>query len=227
MTTHTPRTPKIPQARASHTMTRRGLFVGVVALLTTALLALAACGDDGGPAATPTATPLAASPTAPESRATPAATAPEPTEAPAFEGGRDPVEVPGGAAPPVPILTDVRAAAHEGYDRIVFEFEGGLPGYRVEYVEQPIHCGTGLGAEVAGVAYLQVRMTPADAHDEAGAPTFGLQEISPSLPAIVQAVQTCDFEADVTWVIGLNAAADFRVADLDGPFRVVVDVAHP
>ena len=37
----------------------------------------------------------------------------------AFEGGRGPVEVPGGVAPPVLELVDVRSGRHEGFDRVV------------------------------------------------------------------------------------------------------------
>ena len=31
------------------------------------------------------------------------------------------------------LLTDVRAARHEGYDRVVFEFRNAVPGYDVRY----------------------------------------------------------------------------------------------
>jgi hypothetical protein len=34
--------------------------------------------------------------------------------------------------PPVPVLEHVRVGRHPGYDRIVFEFTGPLPGYRVQ-----------------------------------------------------------------------------------------------
>jgi len=202
-------------------MPRRPLAVTLLLLVSALGLIALACGDDnkdGG--ATPIATTAAA-------EATPTAPAGEtPSETP-FQGGREPIEVPGPAAPPVLVLTDVRAAAHEGFDRIVFEFQGGLPGYRVEYVDEATGCGSGLPVEIAGAALLQVRMAPAAAHDDAGAPTFPQQELLPGLPSILEAEQTCDFEADVTWVIGLTEEADFTAVSLLDPFRVVVDVAHP
>src|SRR5688500_11515989 len=38
----------------------------------------------------------------------------------------------------VATLKEVRVAAHDGYERIVFEFEGALPGYKVEYIDRPV-----------------------------------------------------------------------------------------
>jgi hypothetical protein len=70
-------------------------------------------------------------------------------------------------------------------------------------------------------------MFPAAAHDDAGETTFGPQIISPGLPSILAVVSTCDFEGQVTWVVGLRNEADFTALTLNGPFRVVVDVAHP
>ena len=37
----------------------------------------------------------------------------------------------------------------------------------------------------------------------------------------------CDFEGEVTWMVGVTAETDFRVTDLADPFRVVIDIAHP
>ena len=197
-------------------MARPRLFATIV-LCSVALSALAACGDGGsGPAATATALPPADGETTPE---------------PAFEGGRDPVErssaLPGDASD-IARLVDVRTGRHEGFDRVVFEFTGTLPGYRVEYTTAPATgCGSGLAAEIAGAALLQVRMAPAAAHNDDGASTFGPQELTPGLPAILEIESTCDFEAILTWVVGLSEAADFSVTDLVEPLRVVVDVAHP
>src|SRR5688572_10897110 len=36
------------------------------------------------------------------------------------------------------LLTAVRAASQSGFDRVVFEFEGALPGYSVSYVNKPV-----------------------------------------------------------------------------------------
>src|SRR5262245_52446451 len=57
-----------------------------------------------------------------------------------------------------PVLTGIRTGRHDAYDRTVFDFTGGTPGYRVEYgtlVEQ----GRGNTVPVAGAATLVVTFT--------------------------------------------------------------------
>ncbi|MCH7579801.1 MAG: hypothetical protein IIB22_06110 [Chloroflexi bacterium] len=41
-----------------------------------------------------------------------------------------------------------------------------------------------------------------------------------------EAVISCDFEDDVTWLLGLNAEVDFWVAQ-PGQRQLVIDIAHP
>jgi hypothetical protein len=67
-------------------------------------------------------------------------------------------------------LRAVRTARNAGWDRVVFEFDGAdVPGYHVEYVDRPVRkCGSGDETQVAGQGWLEVRITPARAHDEAG-----------------------------------------------------------
>jgi hypothetical protein len=48
-----------------------------------------------------------------------------------------------------------------------------------------------------------------------------------NLPSLVEAERTGDFEGVLTWVLGLNEEAGFRVYELEEPYRLVVDVAHP
>jgi hypothetical protein len=205
-------------------MPRFGL--AFVALALSLLLFGVACGDDDGDAE-PTATATVAEPT---STAGPPTATPAPGETP-FPGGRDPVE--SSSPGPVPsILVDVRAASHDeegGYDRIAFEFEGNTrPGYRVEYLTTPATgCGSGETVPLAGTAILQVRFSNTNAHDEQGATTAPATELAPGLPNLLEAKQTCDFEAVVVWALGLSEAADFRVIELDNPPRVAVDVAQP
>jgi hypothetical protein len=206
---------------------RSWLLLPVVLLLASAFIAFAACGDDDedeSPTATPGATAEATMP----AEDTP--TAPEATDVP-FEGARDPIEgtvgeVPA-TAPPVATIVRVETGEHEGFDRIVFELSEAGANYTIEYVDGPVGCGTGEAVPLDGEAFLQIRITPAQAHNDAGEATIDASELSPGLPAIVAAVQTCDFEADVTWVVGVSAEADFRVTVLEDPLRLAIDIAHP
>lgn len=124
-------------------------------------------------------------------------------------------------------LRSVRAGRHAAFDRVVFEFAGALPGYRVEYIDKPVRrCGTGDVVTLAGDGWLRVRMTPARAHDESGRPTLGPVEQRPKLPVLLELAPTCDFEGELTWVLGVGSPNRYRVLELRDPPRIVVDVKH-
>jgi hypothetical protein len=129
--------------------------------------------------------------------------------------------------PPAATLVDVRTGRHEGFDRAVFELTGAPPYYNVEYIDTPLGCASGEPVEIAGAAFLQVRLEPAAGHDEEGNTTFEPLELTPGLLSIVELESTCDFEGVVIWVLGLTAEVDFRVLTLEDPLRLVVDVAQP
>ncbi|MGY1826001.1 AMIN-like domain-containing (lipo)protein [Blastococcus sp. SYSU DS0541] len=130
-------------------------------------------------------------------------------------------------------LTDVRAAGHEEFDRFVLEFEGDdVPSYRVGYVEPPItEDGSGREVQVAGSAFLEVRVSPASGVDLSGEEpreTYtGRDHITaPGGEVITEAVETGDFESMLAWTIGLEEQVPFGVAELSDPARLVVDVLH-
>lgn len=142
-----------------------------------------------------------------------------------FVGTAGIVDVPRQGAPSV--LSAVRAARHDGYDRVVFEFSGGVPGYHVEYIDRPVRdCGAGDSIPVAGDAWLEVRFFPAFAHTEQGQPTLPFREVRPNLPNVLEVERTCDFEAVVTWVLGTRSPKRYRVLELADPSRFVIDVRH-
>jgi hypothetical protein len=128
------------------------------------------------------------------------------------------------AQPAVPTLVGIRAAHHPTFDRIVFDFSGGLPaGREVGYVPALVGDPSGLPVPVAGRAILQVRLEQAQAHDEAGRVTAP-DRVAFGLPNIVTAVRSGDFEAVTTYGIGLAMQQPFRVFTLTNPERVVIDV---
>ena len=122
-------------------------------------------------------------------------------------------------------LQAVREGAHAGFVRIVFEFSEQVPGYHLEYVDEPVRqCGSGEPVPVAGDAWLEVRLHPAVAHTEVGAPTVAERDRPLGSPPFRQLTLTCDFEGYVTWVLGLAEPNRYRVATLDDPPRLVLDV---
>ena len=85
------------------------------------------------------------------------------------------------------LVQSVRLAAHSdpppGYDRVVFEFEGGTPEVHVEYVDTPVRtCGSGEQLFPEGDGYLEIRLTGARAHTEAGEPTIPHERQSSTCP---------------------------------------------
>jgi hypothetical protein len=124
-------------------------------------------------------------------------------------------------------LVNVRTGRHAAYDRTVFDFTGGTPGYRVEYGTL-VHGGTGEPIPIAGAATLVVVFNPAYAHDiTTGATTYDItRTLNPNLPTLRQIKFGEDFEAHVSAGLGLADRVGFRVFQLHNPDRVVIDVAH-
>ena len=130
------------------------------------------------------------------------------------------------------LLERLAVGRHEGYDRVVFQFRGnGLPGYRVEYVQPPFaEDGSGNPVSIDGKAFVSVRMEPASGFDlntgEGQLVYKGPKRIDGSAAGtsvVQQLVRTGDFEAVLTWVIGLEEKVDFRVTTADSPSRLIVD----
>ncbi|MEN3535241.1 GerMN domain-containing protein [Microbispora sp. ZYX-F-249] len=132
------------------------------------------------------------------------------------------------AAPRVATLVDVRASHHPGLDRVVFEFGGPLPARRsARYVSRLIADGSGRTVPVAGDAILGLRFGGAAGHDLNGRPTYGPARETFALPGVIQVVNAGDFEAELTFGIGLARKSSYRVYTLTRPSRVVVDVKTP
>jgi hypothetical protein len=163
------------------------------------------------------------------------------TAPPPATGGIDPLE--GAGTSPVEgtpekegtaLLERVALGRHEGFDRVVFQFENLRPGYKVSYVERPlVEDGSGAPIDVAGGAVLVVRMEPASgfdlATDEGRLVYKGPRRIdgaSAGTSIVKEAARTGDFEAVLSWAIGVEEQVDFRVRELDDPARLVVDLRN-
>lgn len=195
--------------------------------IATAVAAVASgCGGSDEGSETDAVTPPAATTTA------------QTTTAPDTSGGIDPLEGAGtksvstaAVGEEIALLNRVAVGRHEGYDRVVFQFENALPGYRVEYVKAPLHeDGSGDPVEAEGSAFVLVRMEPASGFDvetgegqlvyEGPRRVVGAQS---GTSTVREVVRTGDFEAVLSWAVGLGDRVDFRVRTLEGPPRLVVD----
>lgn len=205
-----------------------GTWPRTLAGLTAILAFVAACGDDpAAPSATAapsaaTTPPAASAPqTVPGTAQTRSVSAPSPR--PTWSTG--PVTVghtP--AVPPVPVLTGVRAAGHpdQGYDRVVFDIQGGLPSYSARYVSEVRADPSDQPMTVPGRRQLLIVFHPMQAHRDSGGVTVsGVHHVG--LPMLTSYAVAGDFEGYVSIALGLDDQAGYRIGELPG--RIYVDVA--
>ena len=134
----------------------------------------------------------------------------------------------------IALLERVAVGRHEGYDRVVFQFTNTLPGYKVEYVQPPLkEDGSGNPVEIKGNAFLVVRMEPASGFDlntGEGVMIYKgprrLEGSAAGASVVQELVRTGDFEAVLTWAIGLSDKVDFRVQTATSPLRLIVDLRN-
>lgn len=127
----------------------------------------------------------------------------------------------------VATVVAARIARQEGFERFVLELAGGdtLPGYHIEYIDRPVRaCGSGNVVELPGDGWLSIRLEPARGHSDEGRTTLRERRLVPRQAVIREAVVTCDFEAQLEWVLGVSSPNRYRVMELTEPARLVVDI---
>jgi hypothetical protein len=198
-------------------------------LLSTLLLgsvALAGCGEgDGDPQAASTqktATDDGGAPsTAPASETDDGS-----TDAPPFPANSDPDTAEASSGSLVTV-SDIRVGRHDGFDRVVFEVGGtGTPGWDVRYVDAASSQGSGDPIEVDGSAVLQVTLTGAGYPYDTGVDEFTGGPVSGDTDVVTEVVWDATFEGTSVAFVGTTGETPFRVYRLDGPTRVVLEVAH-
>lgn len=131
------------------------------------------------------------------------------------------------APQPAPHVMDVRTGQHAAFDRVVIDLHGNAPGYRIGYVKEVREDGSGKVVDTRGRANLLIRLTPANAHHENGAPTYsGPSRFTVDYPALREVAFAGDFDATVSIALGIRHKTGFRVLTLHQPTRIVVDIAH-
>lgn len=176
-------------------------------------------------------TPASEAPTSPASEA-PTSGAPVPTTEPVGSDELEdftcdlPIVEDGTVA--VANIVDVRVGTHDGYDRVVFEFEQGTPELTLDRAEPPFTAdGSGLPIEVDGDSFLGIVMRGGTKQTDAGTSSYdGPTDIAPGFPTLVHLVEGGDFERQSTWYLGLSSEACVRLLLLDEPPRLVIDVEH-
>ena len=206
----------------------------LAAALAAGLLLLAGCADGGddptvSTSPSPSASETSASPSASPSASGTGSPSPSPSASPSSAAfSLDDVtssEFPN-LGPDLGTEGAVRVGRHTGYDRVVWQFDGpDTPNFQVRYVDEPRGDGSGDPVEVAGDAYLEVIVT-----------SLGFPESPDDCPKAVsssrlagtvfaEAGSFCGgFEGMGQTFVGLDEERPFRVAVLENPSRLVVDV---
>lgn len=127
-------------------------------------------------------------------------------------------------------LVAVRLTGRDDVDEVEFEFADRVPGYTVGYRPLPAHAdASGFEIPLPGAtALVAIAMTPATGQGWGGGePTYtGPSTLSADTASVTEIKGAGDFEAVLTWAVGLRATVPFNVRTLDGPPRLLIDFRH-
>jgi hypothetical protein len=205
----------------------------LISLLALTVL-VAGCGEgNGAESAGPTPTPATQPPTHAATTTTAAET---PTPPPASASKRCARES-GGEEGIYTNLVAVRIGTHQGYDRITFEFkapepnpggEAGIPRYEIRTAKPPHYeDASGLPLEVNGNSFVGIVFHGASGVDFEGRATYtGPKVVRAGFDNLVEAVRSGDFEATLSWILGVRRQTCWQVHELHNPDRVAIDIPH-
>jgi hypothetical protein len=186
------------------------------------LAVLAGCGS------APAGSPAPASPANPATSAAAAGSTPAASTTPA--GSTAQLDDKSRAcAQPGRYLTAVRTGKHGRYDRVVFQFSGGLPAVTAERVATVYADPRGTPVPLAGKSRLHVvfRGASANCPQPAHRTWTGPSVLTPRYPQLLMIRAAGDFEGYLSFGIGLAARGGYHISSLAGPDRVVIDFTHP
>lgn len=138
-------------------------------------------------------------------------------------------EASGEATAPRVTITDLKVQGFADYDVVEFDFDRGLPTYRITQVQPPfVHDPSGLPLEVRGSSFYSIVLQGASIVDEELQPVYeGPTDFDAKLTRIQHVVLAGDFEAVSTWIVGLARQSCLVVQALPGQRLVIgfVDAA--
>ncbi|MGW7439319.1 AMIN-like domain-containing (lipo)protein [Streptomyces sp. NPDC054849] len=126
-----------------------------------------------------------------------------------------------------PLVVNARWGGHATFDRIVIDLQGYVPAVTVTPVSQLFYDGSGKPVPLAGKHFLEIRLNPAAAHNDAGESVYKgpkLQKIY--LSKLKGIAMTGDYEGYVTFGAAFDTLPYYRAYTLHSPERFVVDIAH-
>ncbi len=196
---------------------------GAGLLIIAGLTGLAGCGTTqaGSPGAAKSPAPASSAPA-------PRTTAPSPSPSPTGQPTVTPSATSGACSLPGSYLTGVTVGEHDGYDRVVFQFSGGLPAVTADRAPAVYTDPKGTLVPLPGQSYLHVVFRGASAvcQQPVQQTWTGPSVLTPYYPQLLVVSVAGDFERYLSFGIGLAAQGSYHVFTLTGPDRVVIDVSH-
>ena len=112
----------------------------------------------------------------------------------------------------MPVITAIRTGTHPGcgYDRIVFNIRGPVPGYDIRYVSKPTAAVSGVSGAIPGRWYLLITIHPAQGRSRSGANTISPPSAATGFPMLSGYAVTGDFDGVLSVAVGLRKATAFR-----------------
>ena len=193
------------------------LMRGAGFVITAGLIGLTGCGTTqaGSPGAAKSPTPASSTPA-------PQTTTPSPSGKSTVTPGTPACSLPGS------YLTAVRVGEHAGYDRVAFQFSGGIPAVTVTRVASVSTDPKGTPVALPGQSYLHVVFRGASGTcPQPSQRTYtGPSVLAPYYPQLLMVSAAGDFEGYLSFGMGLAAQSGYHVFTLTSPDRVVIDVSH-
>lgn len=126
-----------------------------------------------------------------------------------------------------PVLVAVRTGHHPGFDRIVFDFDGGLPSHlKARWSDGPRYRGSGAPMDVHGNAFLEVEMFAHTSNEAYGGPGVTDPARAIGLPNVNDMRGAWSYEGAITVGFGLMQRTEIpRTFTLENPSRFVVDIS--
>jgi hypothetical protein len=220
-----------------------GVLITAAALASVLALTATACGSRSptpttqgpgpvAPTSQPTSEPASPPASAPASPGAPVNTQPAPRQRPPIAAGPVwPVEprTLAGRGAEIAVLASIRTGRHRAYERVVLDFGAPFGAASVRYVPAVREDPSDRRLALAGQAFLAVTVHSAVAKwpSVPGQEYSGPATVTPGYPTVRQIKISGDFEAVLSFGIGLDRRAGFRVDRLTSPDRLVIDVANP
>jgi hypothetical protein len=127
--------------------------------------------------------------------------------------------------PATSVITSIRTAAHPecGYERLVLDFTGPLPGYDVRYVKKVTADASRQPITLPGRSDLLITLHPAQAHAGNGDSTITRPaRAAVGYPMLDSYALAGDFEGVVSLALGLNGRTSIRVSEVPGHWYIDV-----